>query len=347
MLNFYIEEGFFTLLDLNDKIKSFPYGYSYCKNKPSPILDRDLTRDASTNLGQTASQMWNLCIILPFVLKEMNIDTDDEKWRCLMSLIELLSLILAHKISFTVVVYIKRLITKHLQIFKKLYGEVANIIPKQHYLIHLPSLILKYGPLRRSWCMRFEGKHAFFKDEANIVRNFKNLPLSLSKRYLTSLYADHIKLGDADKSPLFMQSKRFGGVKELHGDERANAVNVIERFYGQGLLQGKEVYRVGSVEILGILYKPSNKAFLHFGYYNSLPEFGRISRIWVSNTEVYIALDVVLTLNYDESVNAFKFEDQELPQGYQIVKPCDLQSPFVYNSYQSYILTKVNPIAWQ
>jgi hypothetical protein len=65
---------------------------------------------------------------------------------------------------------------------------------------------------------------------------------------------------------------------------------------------------------------------------------------------VFIALDhdVVRTLNYDESVNAFKFEDQELPQGHQVVKPCDLQSPFfVYNSDQSYILMKVNPYAWE
>ena len=37
------------------------------------------------------------------------------------------------------------------------------------YLIHLPSLILKFGPLIRAWCMCFEAKHAYFKDQAKII----------------------------------------------------------------------------------------------------------------------------------------------------------------------------------
>ena len=61
-----------------------------------------------------------------------------------------------------------------------------NITPKQLYLVQLPSLILKFGPLIRSWCLRFEAKHAYFKDQGRIIKNFKQLPLSLSRGYRSS-----------------------------------------------------------------------------------------------------------------------------------------------------------------
>ena len=115
--------------------------------------------------------MWLLSTVLPFILAEF-VDTTSDQWRCLISIIELMSLCLAHKISLTTIVYLKRAIKEHLQLFKSLYGNMCNIIPKQHYLIHLPSLIFKFGPLVRSWCMRFEGKHAYFKDQAKISRTY-------------------------------------------------------------------------------------------------------------------------------------------------------------------------------
>lgn len=52
-----------------------------------------------------------------------------------------------------------------------------------HYLHHYPQLILLYGPLRYVWCMRFEGKHQYFKSIARITRNFVNITQTLSKRH--------------------------------------------------------------------------------------------------------------------------------------------------------------------
>lgn len=154
LLNYYINDiKAFGLSDLNNRIQQFCYGYSNSKNRPSLILERDLEKTASTNLGQSASQMWLLSTVLPFILAEF-VDTTTDQWRCLISIIELMSLCLANKISLTTIVYLKRAIKEHLQLFKSLYGNMCNIIPKQHYLIHLPSLIFKFGPLVRSWCMR-------------------------------------------------------------------------------------------------------------------------------------------------------------------------------------------------
>lgn len=58
LLHYYINDiKAFGLAELNNRIQQFSYGYSNSKNKPSLILDRDLEKTTSTNLGQSASQM--------------------------------------------------------------------------------------------------------------------------------------------------------------------------------------------------------------------------------------------------------------------------------------------------
>ena len=36
------------------------------------------------------------------------------------------------------------------------------------------------GPMTRYWCMRYEGKHIYFKDLAHRIKQFKNIAMSLS-----------------------------------------------------------------------------------------------------------------------------------------------------------------------
>lgn len=45
----------------------------------------------------------------------------------------------------------------------------------------------RLGPLVRSWCMRYEAKHQYFKRLAVVTGNFINLPYTLSKRHQESL----------------------------------------------------------------------------------------------------------------------------------------------------------------
>ena len=37
--------------------------------------------------------------------------------------------------------------------------------------------------MTRYWCMRFEGKHNYFKDLAHRIKQFKNIAMSLSHRH--------------------------------------------------------------------------------------------------------------------------------------------------------------------
>ena len=71
------------------------------------------------------------------------------------------------------------LIAKHISQFKDKFLDV-NIIPKQHYMVHIPTMIRQLGPLIRHSCFGFESGHNYIKEMAR-KQNFKNLPKSLAE----------------------------------------------------------------------------------------------------------------------------------------------------------------------
>ena len=196
LLRHYIEEeSTFSLQDLNQEIQTFPYGYSNIKDKPCIIKATDLDRQSSSNLGQGAANMWLLEQVLPIILRKF-VMTDSHHWECFSSLLEIMGIAFSTRISLETIVYLKNAIKNHLLLFKNAFPD-APIIPKQYFLVHIPSQILKFGPLIRSWCMRFEGKHAYFKDLAKKIKNFKNIPYSLAQKNKKVVCAEHMSMAMA------------------------------------------------------------------------------------------------------------------------------------------------------
>ena len=62
-----------------------------------------------------------------------------------------------------------------------------RIKPKMHYLVHLVDDMKTFGSLHGITCLQYEAKHGWFKNHR--IRDFKNLPLSLSKKH--QLYMGH------------------------------------------------------------------------------------------------------------------------------------------------------------
>ena len=78
--------------------------------------------------------------------------------------------------------YVEGLIQHYFENFKSLFTE-SHLIPKHHYLLEIPQLILLFGPAVRWCCMRFEALHKVFKSFVSVV-SFQSLCLSLSNKYL-------------------------------------------------------------------------------------------------------------------------------------------------------------------
>ena len=110
--------------------------------------------------------------------------------------------IFAPVLTFDKLDYLQVLIQDFLIEFKRLYPE-RPLTPKAHYLLHFPYWAKRYenmciaitshyiityvlyrcGPLVRNWCMRFEGKHRYFKKTAQTLGSFKNIAKTVAIRH--------------------------------------------------------------------------------------------------------------------------------------------------------------------
>ena len=102
------------------------------------------------------------------------VDKNSTPWQCLSSLLEIIGIAFSEKISTEIVMYLKTAIKEHLSLFKNEYG--ARLIPKQHYLVHLPCQVLKFGPLIRTWCMCTRRNILFLKTSQATLTTLKIFP---------------------------------------------------------------------------------------------------------------------------------------------------------------------------
>ncbi|XP_028394435.1 uncharacterized protein LOC114518624 [Dendronephthya gigantea] len=140
VLKVYImEKKFLTLQELNKRIVSFENGYHNASNKPAKILRQKLFSD-DHNLKQHANEMWCLSLYLPFLIGEC-VPDKDEHWD-LFCLLQIIRIVFSPTISKEQIPYLQVLIQQHHEKFKELFPD-CPIIPKMHYMVHMPRTILR------------------------------------------------------------------------------------------------------------------------------------------------------------------------------------------------------------
>ncbi|XP_066581837.1 uncharacterized protein [Prorops nasuta] len=176
----------FTLQDFNLKVSSFDFKHF---KRDRPCLIESYQLEQSGSLRQSAAQLLTLAHTLPFIIGEWTIlseDSDLEKHTsCYTQILQIVNLSLAfeiHDISITLLALMIELIILN---FRDLYPN--SLVPKFHYLIHIPRYMTLFGPARQQWCFRFEGSHAYFKSLMSVVCNFKNVGLTMAYRHQARL----------------------------------------------------------------------------------------------------------------------------------------------------------------
>lgn len=115
-------------------------GMGMKKNDPSVILN---LRTSDNAIKQTASQMWCLLQVLPFLVGDL-VSVGSEHWHLFILLREICSIEFAPVVTYGLAVFLKQLITEHHTLFKKLYDR--NLIPKHHFMTHYPRMMVMFGP---------------------------------------------------------------------------------------------------------------------------------------------------------------------------------------------------------
>lgn len=88
-----------------------------------------------------AAQLWCLARMLPLLLGDY-VTENEPHWDNFLLMLTITDYVFAPVISEDIIGYLKILIQEHHEAFCILYPSMP-IIPKQHYVVHLPEFILK------------------------------------------------------------------------------------------------------------------------------------------------------------------------------------------------------------
>ncbi|XP_051164910.1 uncharacterized protein LOC127283851 [Leptopilina boulardi] len=276
-----------TLDEINDRIRDFDYGYSEKSAKPSKIT-REQLLDKKVGFKQTAAQMIMLTFMLPLIV----INEVQRDWLPMKNYLLMLELILishAHEINIPSLNYLHLIISEYLETFQTTYNE--TLTPKQHFLVHRCSLILKFGPLIHYKTIRMEAEHQFFKRIAQNLRTYKNLPLTLARKHQlrqTALLSESLE-NELKTGPIKQINLQKTAFRDLFPDENF-------------------VQTTSWVKINGIKYTAS-KCFIAVSYSEeNLPQFRALhSIVWQNGVPIFVC-QKVNTLELDLLVMAYKIE---------------------------------------
>lgn len=303
ILLYFIQTGKLTLLQLNGAINNHNYGYSEQSDKPGPIRESVFQTAEGYKVKYSASQTRLFLRILPFIVDPM-IDFDNEYYLFLVELIQIVNIVFAPVIKHGTVTFLQELIAKHLATFKELFPN-KNVIPKQHYLVHIPGMIRLLGPMVRTSCFTFESAHRYFK-ELGRRQNFKNLPVSLARRHQMF---ECCNFGDSlerpGSHPLFATEKKCGVVNQVNKDE---VKALQEKFKEFGLLPGitlEKVYTTSWITLYGTKYTKTAMLVVDVAEEPLLPIFGELKKIWLIEEHVYFELSLFETHSFDEMHQAY------------------------------------------
>lgn len=286
ILQYFVKLKILTVNQINESIQYFEYSYIDYPTKPSTLTKAQLFGPGK--FRQSASQMWTLARLLPLFLFS-HVDISDPVYTCFATLLEITSTLFSPAICKSTVALLDLQIGHYLQMFKKCFSE-KNIIPKQHYLIHLPGSILQLGPIVHFWTMRFEAKHSYFKKLANIA-NYKNLG-----KYMATRHQKHFCMELLD-GKMFANTCQHGRVQTVSEDlnhklsEKGYFVATLNAKCCNWFMQNGQKFK--------------KKCFVQISVEKDMPLFAQVDEILLTASKVLLLVNCFETCGLNSSLNAY------------------------------------------
>ena len=89
-------------------------------------------------ISLSASQMWLLGRLLPLMVGQC-VPESDEHWKCCLQLLRIVTLATSHEVTEGAIPVLTLLVEEYLSQYANLHP--GRMVPKLHYLIHLPNQI--------------------------------------------------------------------------------------------------------------------------------------------------------------------------------------------------------------
>ena len=293
--------SFFSLAWLNNQLAVFPYSYLEKKDKPEPIQRGHYYKDCK--IKQNSACILTLCSVIPYILCK-KVPHDDSKFSNLLLLFEITHLCTSPCVTATTAVDLKYMIKEHHTNFKIEYPR-SSFIPKLHFMIHFPEQILRFGPGRMHWCMRYEGKHS--QSTAIKWKNFRNLPKSIIAKHQKWMCAQRLSpTGQPAENFLYEGDVVVGG-RQLTLDQLTASVRELLSHVVDGI---DVVYQTDRVVIHGNDFRPG--CVLIRGYDgDGFPQFIWLSAIYVVDHQKYMVCKDITITGVEEVVNSYEINVME------------------------------------
>ncbi|KAJ1521812.1 hypothetical protein ONE63_003447 [Megalurothrips usitatus] len=287
-----VTSGVVSLPSVNEQLQGLSQFLPH--DRPNCLIKED---HLYKGLRQSAAQMRNLAILLPFVLVKDGKFTGEANFlSVLLSYLKLMNLMMAYELHERDAYRIKKKV-------EQLHQKILEIEPdlsmaKVHFLHHFWEQVLLFGPIRQHACYRFEGHFAFFKRMARIIRNYTNIIMSTTNRHQTRLC--HYMLR---KHFLFEEPKYSVKFQIPRGvsDPEIKLVRLKE-------VSALKIAKTGPLEIHGNTYQEDGLILLS-DTSRPFPEFGRIINVFVVDDKRFILVcHKMKTRCLDEMLNAYRVQ---------------------------------------
>lgn len=344
VLKYFIEDKQFTLKDFNDALDAhFQQFRKESFDQPNEIK-LTVLHSNDNKLHQSASKMYTLTRAMPFLLDKLVKEKTEKNKEYILLVQEVLQIT---NFMFSPVVAKDRIevmvgkIEQHLKRFKKLFPN-NRIIPKQHYMIHIPRNILQFGPAYKYSTARFESEHRPHKRHIVHQENYKNVSLSIvrSAQYSNAVEAESEK----GEHPFFKKELVFGKVEEVPEIKQVIMKRKLEEAYPKVAEENfKLISTANTAEVCGEKYVVGY-SFVAVGIEGSHLQFGKVHNIILIQTEerpdfTQVVLEVCpyTTIGLDQKLQSYKIEKPGYPVDRKLVVVEDLID---YKSYDSCLFKK-------
>jgi hypothetical protein len=185
-----IQTGKFSGFEIQNRILAFNYS-PLIKNKP--VVTENFIKGKTSSL--TAAQAMHLINVIPLIFGN-ELEDGDLYLDLVCQLVALIRIMMAPSISESGIQNLENCIQRHHILYLELCG--GHLTPKHHHMLHYSTALLKLGPLKAFWAMRFEAKHRLAKTIMKASRNFKNVAKTVASRYLLDFAYNLILNTDAE-----------------------------------------------------------------------------------------------------------------------------------------------------
>lgn len=288
-----IQDKQITLAQLNFEIENFSYSVNDKSSKPQTLTERMLR----THLSGKASETWTLFRLLPLMVGSYV--PPNKYWNCYILLREVVDVIMAPVVRRSWIPYLEEKISEFLSTFQKIFPD--GVTPKMHFLVHYPSLLLKYGPLVNLSCMRFEAKHQYFKKVSTVVCNFKNITKTLARRHQLRQCWEQ-----AEKKSIGYEVCNASGSSEVPSNTLPSLVlATLETKVGKRL-SNEVLQKTNSITVNNTNYKTGECKVIDTVHTEEIPIFFKIMAIYGYIGLWYMFGKILTPLKFDSHLHAYK-----------------------------------------